>query len=177
MAQQIYCDFDDGEPAILLVTNIGNGDTQGICVGHVLPWTVTMAEQFGGMVPDPETFSRQDIVDAVTNRIAELDTMKGSKAVKEARLNEVQAIGEAIILGAPIASLGIVGEDASNPEQEGTTMGQPVFPAPGMSKDEAAALGPTPDDLKHVDPPAGSHAADTGETTDQPSLETVPVSQ
>lgn len=59
------CDNHDDRPAVLLVTNLANGDTQAVCADDILPLTLAIADSMA-----PEGSSVQVISDAMVAQLA-----------------------------------------------------------------------------------------------------------
>jgi len=49
MAQTLICEFDGTNEAILLVTNLTNGDTQKICAEHAPMWAKSIVDTFAAL--------------------------------------------------------------------------------------------------------------------------------
>lgn len=62
MARDITCDNDDGQAAVLLISNLGNGETQAVC-GACLPvFALTLA---AGLNPDVQFVDPDAPIDLV----------------------------------------------------------------------------------------------------------------
>lgn len=56
MARTIYCDSEDGQPAVMLVTNLETGEVAAICASCVAGWAKALLDALGepGAEPVPE---------------------------------------------------------------------------------------------------------------------------
>lgn len=64
------CDNHDDRPAVLLVTNLANGDTQAVCAEDILPLTLAIADSMA-----PEGHSVQLISDAMLTQLAAAESV------------------------------------------------------------------------------------------------------
>jgi hypothetical protein len=49
------CSFDDGNPSVIVVTNLENGDTVSWCANCVLPYYISMVEALQASQPESDT--------------------------------------------------------------------------------------------------------------------------
>lgn len=90
------CAAEDGNEAVMLVTNLANGDSLAWCADHLSTFAVSLLEDTGIQVGgDPADFLARVKAVAV-EQLGEIGELTASKPVKAARVEQVHAFADAI---------------------------------------------------------------------------------
>lgn len=109
------CDSNDGNLATLLLSNPATGDTIAACPICAPSTIVGIAAALGIDLPVPGVIELADLVSLTEARQADIEGMKGSGPVKQARLDELQTVITAVMtLAAPAPA-----DDGTQPALDG----------------------------------------------------------
>src|SRR5438445_3915296 len=90
------CAAEDGHEAVLLATNLSNGDTLAWCPEHLSTFAVSLLEDTGIQVgSDPADFLARVKAVAV-QQLGAVGGMSASKPVKAARVEQIHAFADAV---------------------------------------------------------------------------------
>jgi hypothetical protein len=115
------CDNEDGNDAAMFFTMAETAETMRLCGECIPSYVKVLADATGVPAPEGGTISAGQLMQLATGREIVIDTIKGSKPVRDARLAELETVITAInalINGEPLPEGTMPQDDDPSDEDE-----------------------------------------------------------